>query len=46
MLPLMAGTFGPMASAFSICALVESWRVVIPPGKTENTGEGIRDPSW
>jgi potassium channel subfamily K len=25
--PLLAGTFGPMANAFSICALVENWTV-------------------
>src|SRR5690349_18217989 len=31
--PLIAGTFGPMANAFSICALPNKWRVYIPPGK-------------
>ncbi|KAI9875241.1 MAG: Potassium channel [Pleopsidium flavum] len=44
--PLIAGTFGPMASAFSICALVESWRVSIPPGGTEAHGDAIPDPKW
>lgn len=44
--PLMAGTFGPMANAFSICALVENWRVSIPPGGTEEHGIDIRDPRW
>ena len=44
--PLVAGTFGPMASAFSICALVENWRVKIPPGGTEEHGIDIKDPKW
>ena len=45
-IPLVAGTFGPMANAFSICALVENWRVKIPPGGTEEHGIDIVDPSW
>ncbi|EXJ64279.1 hypothetical protein A1O7_00615 [Cladophialophora yegresii CBS 114405] len=45
-IPLLAGTFGPMANAFSICALVENWRVKIPPGGTEEHGIDIRDPPW
>jgi potassium channel subfamily K, other eukaryote len=44
--PLVAGTFGPMANAFSICALVENWRVKIPPGGTEEHGIDIKDPRW
>ncbi|KIV80459.1 hypothetical protein PV11_07957 [Exophiala sideris] len=44
--PLIAGTFGPMANAFSVCALVENWRVSIPPGGTEEHGEDIKDPGW
>ncbi|KAI9697486.1 MAG: Potassium channel [Bogoriella megaspora] len=44
--PLIAGTFGPMASAFSICALVENWRVYIPPGSSEGYGQNITDPAW
>ncbi len=44
--PLMAGTFGPMANAFSICALVENWRVKIPAGGTEEHGIDIKDPKW
>ncbi|CAG8978716.1 hypothetical protein HYALB_00004699 [Hymenoscyphus albidus] len=44
--PLMAGTFGPMASAFSICSLAVHWRVEIPPGKTEADGLEVPDPSW
>ncbi|KAL2440958.1 Outward-rectifier potassium channel TOK1 [Exophiala dermatitidis] len=44
--PLIAGTFGPMANAFSVCALVENWRVRIPAGGTEEHGIDIKDPSW
>ncbi|KAL6712507.1 hypothetical protein ACN47E_000384 [Coniothyrium glycines] len=44
--PLIAGTFGPMANAFSICALVEKWRVHIPPGSDEAHGTKIADPKW
>ncbi|KAG4438859.1 hypothetical protein IFR05_005648 [Cadophora sp. M221] len=44
--PLIAGTFGPMASAFSICALVVHWRVEIPDGKTEAEGMELDDPRW
>ena len=42
--PLIAGTFGPMASTFSICALVVKWRVFIPDGSTEQDGIEIADP--
>ncbi len=45
-IPLLAGTFGPMANAFSICALVENWRVSIPPGGSEEHGIDIKDPQW
>ncbi|KAF7889428.1 uncharacterized protein EAF01_010921 [Botrytis porri] len=44
--PLVAGTFGPMASAFSICASVVHWRVSIPPGGVEEHGIYIDDPKW
>ncbi|CAO2657648.1 Nn.00g037740.m01.CDS01 [Neocucurbitaria sp. VM-36] len=44
--PLIAGTFGPMANAFSICALVEKWRVYIPSGSDEAHGFKIEDPKW
>lgn len=36
----------PMASAFSICALVVPWRQEIPPGKTEAEGVKLQDPKW
>lgn len=44
--PLIAGTFGPMASAFSICALVHSWRIHVEPGQTDDQGQTIDDPRW
>jgi potassium channel subfamily K len=44
--PLIAGTFGPMANAFSICALVENWRVSIPKGGRAEDGIDIPDPRW
>lgn len=44
--PLIAGTFGPMASAFSICALVATWRVKFPPGGSESNGTSVKDPEW
>ncbi|KAF2856764.1 potassium channel-like protein [Plenodomus tracheiphilus IPT5] len=44
--PLIAGTFGPMANAFSICALPNEWRVYIPPGSDEGHGIKIPDPKW
>lgn len=44
--PLIAGTFGPLANACSICALVENWRVEVPPGGTEAHGINIKDPRF
>ncbi|TKA81160.1 hypothetical protein B0A49_02009 [Cryomyces minteri] len=44
--PLIAGTFGPMASAFNLCALVQNWRVFLPPQITEAHGDNIKDPAW
>lgn len=35
-----------MANAFSVCALVENWRVEVPLGGTEEHGIDIRDPRW
>ncbi|KAJ5397041.1 hypothetical protein N7509_005154 [Penicillium cosmopolitanum] len=37
--PLAAGTFGPMASAFSVCSLSQPWRM-------ELGGKEIPDPKW
>lgn len=44
--PLLAATFGPIASAFSVCALVYHWREYIPPGTQEASGLTIADPKW
>jgi len=38
--PLLAGTFGPMANAFSICALAENWRVGEPNAGENNDIQG------
>lgn len=35
-----------MATAFSICALVQTWRQYIPTGQTEQTAVGLPDPHW
>lgn len=46
--PLFAGSFGPMASAFGICALAGSWRVenvtTAPDGML--VGTYVKDPKW
>ena len=46
--PLLAGTFGPMASAFNICTLAAKWRVIFDPaaGQSEDDGMAVEDPSW
>ncbi|TGJ88199.1 hypothetical protein E0Z10_g605 [Xylaria hypoxylon] len=44
--PMVAGTLGPVASAFSICALVKPWRQHIPPGSDITKAAFIPDPSW
>ncbi|KAI9819614.1 MAG: Potassium channel [Pycnora praestabilis] len=46
LLPLVAGTFGPMASAFNICALAQDWRIVVDPSSSETEGMDISDPRW
>ncbi len=47
-IPLLAGTFGPMATGFNICALVQYWRqtVPLPPNDLETRGHKIPDPTW
>ncbi|ESK88671.1 potassium channel [Moniliophthora roreri MCA 2997] len=37
--PLIAGTLGPLANLFSVCALVQTWRI-------GSNGERIADPAW
>ncbi|KAJ3921054.1 hypothetical protein F5877DRAFT_36851 [Lentinula edodes] len=44
--PLVAGTFGPLANLFSVCALVQTWRVEISGGESETQGQRISDPHW
>lgn len=45
--PLIAGTFGPIATAFSICALTQSWRIIADPtNTTEQQGLEVSNPSW
>ncbi|KAJ6124283.1 hypothetical protein N7471_011600 [Penicillium samsonianum] len=40
--PLVAGTFGPMASAFNICSLSQPWRMDL----TSSGGTDVPDPKW
>ncbi|KAI1078071.1 hypothetical protein F5B20DRAFT_549092 [Whalleya microplaca] len=44
--PMIAGTLGPVASAFSICALVKNWRQYIPPASDVTKALFIEDPPW
>lgn len=48
--PLIAGTFGPMASGFNICSLGYEWVEYIPPSGSEaigmQTGNTVKDPPW
>ncbi|KAI0120498.1 voltage-gated potassium channel [Hypoxylon sp. NC0597] len=44
--PMIAGTLGPVASAFSICALVKYWREHIPPGSDVTKAVFVPDPPW
>ncbi|KAI2468358.1 voltage-gated potassium channel [Annulohypoxylon bovei var. microspora] len=44
--PMIAGTLGPVASAFSICALVRNWRQHILPGSDVTKAVFIEDPPW
>ncbi|KAI1662168.1 voltage-gated potassium channel [Daldinia decipiens] len=44
--PMIAGTLGPVASAFSICSLVKYWRQHIPPGSDVTKAVYVKDPLW
>ncbi|KAF3920423.1 hypothetical protein ABW20_dc0104200 [Dactylellina cionopaga] len=46
--PLMSATLGPVANVMSICALVEPWRVYIPPipGASSENSDKMPDPAW
>jgi len=46
--PLCAGCFGPLASAFGICAMVGSWRVQDLTKASDNmyVGTYVTEPEW
>lgn len=44
--PMIAGTLGPVASAFSICSLAEPWRQQLVPGGDIQDASSVPDPSW
>ncbi|KAK0709425.1 hypothetical protein B0T26DRAFT_405084 [Lasiosphaeria miniovina] len=44
--PMIAGTLGPVASAFSICALVRPWRQSYQPESNPDYATYIADPVW
>lgn len=44
--PMIAGTLGPVASAFSICALARPWQQSYPPGSDIQKAKFIKDPTW
>lgn len=43
---MIAATLGPVASAFSICALGSQWRQKLVPGKDVDDATFIQDPPW
>ncbi|KAI9723198.1 MAG: Potassium channel [Chrysothrix sp. TS-e1954] len=44
--PLIGATFGPIASTFSICALISGWRTKVNPNNIEAEGLKLTDPPW
>ncbi|KAF5614789.1 TOK1-voltage-gated outward-rectifying K+ channel [Fusarium tjaetaba] len=44
--PMIAGTLGPVASAFSICALVRPWRQHYIPSQPLKEADFVADPVW
>ncbi|KAG9256808.1 uncharacterized protein F5Z01DRAFT_618048 [Emericellopsis atlantica] len=44
--PMIAGTLGPVASAFSICALCRPWVQYLPPDALVTEAEFVDDPNW
>ncbi|KAL2869013.1 potassium channel family protein [Aspergillus lucknowensis] len=44
--PMIAGTLGPVASAFSICALASGCRQHLLPGTQITSAPFIKDPKW
>lgn len=43
---MMAGTLGPAATAFSICAFCRPWRQKYSPGSDVDSATYIKDPHW
>lgn len=43
---MIAATLGPVASAFSICALGSQWRQHLLPEKSVDLAEFVDDPAW
>lgn len=43
---MIAATLGPVASAFSICALGSKWRLHIAPGQKVEDATYVDDPAW
>lgn len=41
---VLQGTFGPMASAFNVCALIQGWAE--SPSSTADNGMDIPNPTW
>ncbi|MCJ1350793.1 MAG: Potassium channel [Icmadophila ericetorum] len=46
LVPLIAGTFGPLATVFNLCALDTKWRLIVDPNSGEQEGQSIADPAW
>lgn len=44
--PLTAGTFGPVANAFNLCAVIVPWRTYVSATSDESEGKHITDPKW
>ncbi|KAH6955671.1 hypothetical protein BKA56DRAFT_563557 [Ilyonectria sp. MPI-CAGE-AT-0026] len=44
--PMIAGTLGPVASAFSICSLVQPWRQHLVSGGDIQEAPFVANPSW
>ncbi|VUC36525.1 unnamed protein product [Clonostachys rosea] len=44
--PMIAGTLGPVASAFSICAMSQPWRQLLVPGGNVQDAPTVPNPSW
>lgn len=43
---MICGTLGPVANAFSICALARPWRQFIAPGEDIQDAQNVPNPTW